>query len=64
MTLNCTAEGNPAPTITWKKIADNSAVNFPLTITGKQDEGLYRCTAQNDVGSPVTKDVHITVNCE
>ena len=64
MTLNCMAEGNPAPTVTWTKVADNSTVNFPLTITGKQDEGLYRCTAQNGVGSPATKDVHITVNCE
>ena len=64
VSLFCLAEGNPTPMITWTKVADNSPVNFPLTIRGSQDEGLYRCTAENGVGSPVTKFVNMTVRCE
>ena len=64
VSLFCMAEGNPAPKITWTKVADNSQVNFPLTVRGSQDEGLYRCTAENGVGSPVTKFVNMTVHCK
>lgn len=64
MSLICLAEGNPVPRITWTKVVDNSRVNFPLTISGSQDEGLYRCTAENGVGSLVTKDANMTVNCK
>ena len=64
VSLFCLAEGNPAPTTTWTKFADISRVNFPLTIRGSQDEGLYRCTAENGVGSPVTKFVNMTVRCK
>ena len=64
VSLNCTADGYPAPTITWTKVFDNSSVSFPLTITGKQNEGLYRCTADNGIGSPATEEVFITVHRE
>lgn len=62
--LNCTANGNPTPNITWTKVSDNSSVSFPLMITGKQNEGLYRCTADNGIGSPATDEVFITVHRE
>ena len=62
--LNCTANGYPTPTITWAKVSDNSPVSFPLTITGKQNEGLYRCTADNGIGSPAAGEVFITVHRE
>jgi len=55
--LNCTGDGYPTPSITWTKVSDNSPVSFPLTITGKENEGLYRCTADNGIGSPATTDV-------
>jgi len=64
VSLNCTADGYPTPNITWTKVSDNSSVSFPLTITGKQNEGLYRCTADNGIGSPVTEEVAIIVHCE
>ena len=64
VSLFCLAEGNPTPMITWTKVANNSRVNFPLTIRGSQDEGMYRCTAENGVGSLVTKFVNMTVRCE
>ena len=63
MTLNCTADGNPAANITWTKVSDESVVTMPLTITGEQDGGAYRCTADNGVGS-VTRDATIEVHCE
>ena len=64
VSLSCTADGNPTPSITWTKVSDNSQVSFPLTITGKQDEGLYRCTANNGIGSSVTEEISITVHCK
>ena len=59
--LNCSAKGIPTPNITWTRVSDNSSVVFPLTITSKQDEGGYRCTADNGVGTPASQVVYITV---
>ncbi len=64
VSLECTADGNPTPSITWTKLSDNSTVSFPLTIAGQVNEGMYKCTAQNGIGSPVTKEVSIIVHCE
>ena len=64
MTLNCSADGNPPPVISWTRVSDNSAVVFPLTNIELQHEGTYRCTANNSVGSAVTRDVSIVVHCE
>ena len=61
LTLNCTADGNPAPTITWTRLSNGNMVNMPLTVTGKEYEGGYRCTASNRIGI-VFKDTSITVN--
>ena len=62
MILNCTADGNPPPNITWTRLSSNSHVNFPLTVR-RQDEGGYRCTADNGFGIKI-RDVFITVKCE
>ena len=62
--LNCTGDGNPPPLIRWTRLADNITVSKVLNITGEQDEGLYRCTAENGVGNAATKDVNITVLCK
>ena len=64
MTLNCSADGNPRPVISWTRVSDNSAVIFPLTDIGQLDEGAYRCTAYNGVGSVVTRDSSVIVHCE
>ena len=61
VTLNCSAKGIPTPNITWTRISDNSSVSSPLTITGKQDEGGYRCTADNGIGNPASQVVYIFV---
>ena len=62
--LNCTADGFPAPNVTWTRLSTNRIVSIPLTITGKHDEGGYRCTADNGIGNPSTADVFITVECK
>ena len=64
MILTCTAYGDPTPNITWSRVSDNSVVAFPLTISGKQDEGVYKCTADNDVGNAATRTVNVFVESE
>jgi len=59
--LQCTADGYPAPNITWTRLSDNNVVTFPLTIAGKQDEGIYRCTANNGFGTVAIRDVTIAL---
>ena len=64
VTLNCEAAvGNPEPRITWTKVSNNRVVTFPLVIS-RRDQGYFRCTADNGVGNPATKDVFVTVHCE
>jgi len=62
--LICLAEGMPTPSISWTRVSDNSSVSFPLTITGKQDEGVYRCTGDNGIGDPASQVVYIIVESE
>ncbi|CAH3162618.1 unnamed protein product [Pocillopora meandrina] len=57
----CVADGNPTPNITWTRVYDNKAVSFPLIITGKQDEGGYKCTAGNGVGSLESRTFNVFV---
>ncbi|XP_044180195.1 fibroblast growth factor receptor 3-like isoform X2 [Acropora millepora] len=59
LTLNCTADGNPAPNITWTRLSNGATVNMPLTVTGKKYEEGYRCTASNEIGT-VLKDTSVT----
>ena len=62
-TLNptCVADGNPTPNINWTRVSDSKAVSFPLNISGKQDEGGYKCTASNDVGNLDSRIVYVFV---
>lgn len=63
MVLTCKADGNPEPNITWTRPPSNTAVPSPFIITGKQDEGAYRCTADNSIGRIDSRgrDVFISV---
>ena len=59
--LLCVADGNPTPNIKWTRVSNNKNVSFPLTISGKQDEGGYRCNASNGVGSFDSRIVYVFV---
>ena len=62
--LSCTADGVPKPNIMWTRLSTNRVVHMPMMISGKQDEGFYRCTADNGIGNPATADVFVTVQCK
>ena len=64
LTLNCSADGRPTPNITWTRVSDSAVVTMPLKITGGKDGGSYRCTADNGVGKPLTKNVFVDAQCE
>ena len=64
VTLECQTTGNPNPKPTWTRLSDNSVFNGTLPNISRRDTGGYRCTAFNGVGSPATKDIFITVQCE
>lgn len=59
--LNCTADGFPLRPIFWTRLSDNSNVSMPFNISGRKDQGGYRCTAYNGIGDPDTAIVFITV---
>ena len=64
VTLDCQADGNPRPTIRWI-FNKSSYVPGLFFITGKQNEGFYRCITKNSVGrDESTRDVYLTVFCK
>ena len=63
VTLNCSGNGKPAPSFKWTRLSDNHAVTMPLININRHDARDYRCTADNGVGIPATKDVNIDVQC-
>ena len=70
ITLNCTADGVPAPNIIWTKVFANgndSDVLFtgePFILpSNRTSDGTYRCNASNGIGSD-NHTVNVTVNCE
>ncbi|XP_059416162.1 neuronal growth regulator 1-like isoform X2 [Carassius carassius] len=67
VSLICSASGKPEPKISWKHISP-SARKYEsgeyLNITGitRDQAGDYECGAENDIASPDTKTVRVTVN--
>ena len=77
--FNCTVDGNPEPSIDWKKdnftldiTADpdlnqrkSGKVHF-LTIQNvhRSDEGQYRCVANNSIGSATSEAGSLSVHCK
>ncbi|XP_073808938.1 neuronal growth regulator 1 isoform X2 [Danio rerio] len=67
VSLICAASGKPEPKISWRHISP-SARKYEsgeyLNITGisRDQAGDYECGAENDIASPDTKTVRVTVN--
>ena len=68
--LFCNSTGKPRPNITWTFLKDSDAriikngETLTLSEVRRNQAGSYRCVAANDVMSPKTADVHLTVYCE
>ena len=71
ITLNCSADGNPAPTVTWTRVFDNGS-DSDVLFTGnhyvidnnRNDAGTYRCKADNSIRSAINQTIRVTVNCK
>ncbi|XP_015775152.1 PREDICTED: hemicentin-2-like isoform X1 [Acropora digitifera] len=69
ITLNCTADGEPAPNITWTRVFSNGSDSDAL-FTGetfilpnnRTNDGTYRCKASNGIGNDVNHTVDVVVN--
>ena len=63
--MKCLAEGNPTPTVTWRRLSDNSVVTMPLTNIRRQNASVgYICIADNGVRTPAIRVAFIDVQCE
>ena len=77
--FNCTADGNPEPSIDWTK--DNVTLNIAadsdlsesnsgkvhsLTIQNvhRSDKGQYTCVANNSIGSATSEAGSLSVHCK
>jgi len=67
--LECLGEGNPMPTIQWTKpgrLLPNGAETFEGPIlnfnaVGRQEVGVYQCTADNGISAPATATIDLRV---
>ena len=71
ITLQCIADGEPTPNITWTKIYANGSDSGVLATgnqffleTNRNNSGTYRCTAFNGTGTVPNGTVKVEVNCK
>ena len=63
--LDCDADGDPIPFVTWKKdgkilLHSNTTTSIQITDIELRDAGTYVCTARNRAGS-VSQSIHVRV---
>ena len=70
ITLECIADGEPTPNITWTKVYANESDSSVLGTgnqfvleTNRNNSGTYRCTAYNGIGTAPNRSVKVEVNC-
>ena len=60
----CGADGVPEPDIIWVKTSSDKEIgkgeHFTIANTSESDDGTYRCTARNELGSD-SKEVTLNV---
>ena len=69
--LKCEADGNPTPKVTWYKLNSTLPVGrYVLSSTAlilkdvrPEDDGVYRCRAENLLGS-INATAKLTVQCK
>ncbi len=70
--LTCTADGHPAPRITWSRVSSSLPVGRHVVDSSgalivknvkPEDDGVYSCRAENLMGS-VNESAKLTVQCE
>ena len=70
ITLSCSADGNPTPTVNWTRVFDGSDSDVLFTgnsyviNNNKNNAGTYRCKADNGIGSAINQTIRVTVNCK
>ena len=71
ITLECIAEGEPTPNITWTKVYANGSDSGVLGTgnqfvleTNRNNSGKYRCTVYNGIGTAPNRTVKVEVNCK
>ena len=77
LTIFCNASGNPLPTISWTKdgnsvdTSNSSRRNLSyegkqLTVTNvsREDNGVYRCVAENSLGNFTSHGTTLEVHCK
>ena len=71
VTLECIADGEPTPNITWTKVYTNGndsgvleTKNQFVLETNRNNSGTYRCTAYNGIGTAPNRTVKVEVNCK
>ncbi|CAL4060410.1 unnamed protein product [Meganyctiphanes norvegica] len=70
VTLECKAEGNPAPAITWSKQEGHmpsgkqseEGTSIILEDVNRHSEGKYICTASNGIGEATSTSMEVMVN--
>ena len=71
VTLECIANGEPTPNITWTKVYANESDSSVLGTgnqfvleTNRNNSGTYRCTAYNRIGTAPNRTVKVEFNCK
>ncbi|XP_077487044.1 cell adhesion molecule Dscam1-like isoform X4 [Amblyomma americanum] len=63
-TLRCEVTGIPKPSIRWEKegsVLATSGSKLALTKASKADSGVYKCTADNGLREPLSKEVRVSI---
>ena len=71
ITLECIADGEPTPNVTWTKVYANGSDSGVLGTgnqfvleTNRNNRGTSRCMAYNGIGTAQNRTVKVEVNCK